>query len=319
MVTSERTRPRTSRCPGCGEPLSEPTPPRCPLCAYEFEDHRATSEDRTPFSVAYAAEESGWWAMIVWVWTAGTARLKHLALMRGSAASRSFARWNLILLSFGLAALTWTRFGWSATGNRPAIEAGSVIKPEGSGWLRVGGAPRPLPDSWSLDAPTDLWWNPAQAIIAVVAGLLLALVVCWLWVWVIRSGVRLAHTVAYRSEQRMIAAIHYGTAWALPLLLPCLVYSIMPLSFVAAMRRSAWVPHRDVFTAVGGALGGVILALWWFWLLRVAYSSPACTKGRVVGFLILGAPLATAGLWLGWWWTLPNVLNPAFEAMGLRG
>lgn len=317
-MLSETDPSNLSRCPGCGEPLAQPTPPHCPLCAYTFEDSRATSRDLTPYAIAYESRERRWGSMLLWVFFAGSARLKHLAMMRASPASRRFARTNLLLLVFGLGLLAWTHTGWTRTGGRLARESGSVVRPDGEGWVCVAAAPRPLPDAWPVEARTELWWNSAQAIVAVLVATITAWLMVCLWSVAIRLGVRSAHQISYRGEQRMTAALHYGTAWIVPLLAALILYAIQPVSYLGEFSKSGWIPPREFFTVTGGGIGGIGLALWWFWLIRLGFSAPVNTRGRVVVFFAVGVPALTAALLIGWWRALPYALGPLFRAMSLE-
>jgi len=267
--------------------------------------------------MAYAAGESGWRTMLVWVWAAGAARLKHLAMMRDSAASRRFARLNLLCLTLGLGLVAWTRVGWAWTGGGAARASDALIRPLGEGWVRVASAPEPLPAGWPVETPTALWWNSAQAILAVIASTVTVLIVVLAWTWVMRFGVRRAHRFDYRGEQRMTAALHYGTAWIVPLMVGLLVYATQPVSYVGPLIQSSWIPPPGVFTLVVGGVTGLGLVLWWFWLIRLGFTAPANTRARVVLFFAVGAPTLTAALLTAWWLGLPYILTPLFRAMGI--
>ena len=88
-----------ARCPVCGHAGDE-SRATCRVCGFAFGDLRATSEDTTPYALAYAEGNRAWWRMCRWVWGATTERLKHLALMRSSPASRHFQFVNILLLAF---------------------------------------------------------------------------------------------------------------------------------------------------------------------------------------------------------------------------
>ena len=112
-----------TRCPACGQRVLEPASTSCSLCGFSFgDDDRATGSDVTPYAAGYAEGKRGWRAMCVWVWLAGQERLKHLALTRASAASKCFARWNLLLLALGFGLLQGTRYSWYELTNSPALE-----------------------------------------------------------------------------------------------------------------------------------------------------------------------------------------------------
>ena len=103
MIETESTRASVSRCPACGQRLDPPGATRCPLCNFDFGDDRVTGADVTPYAKAYTQGDPGWSAMCRWVWFAGAERLKHIALMRASAAARRFAWTNTLWLALGLA------------------------------------------------------------------------------------------------------------------------------------------------------------------------------------------------------------------------
>ena len=113
----------------------------------------------TPYAKAYARGLAGWRRMGEWVWFCGHGRLKHLAMMRASAASRRFAHLNLALLAVGLALLEATRTGWRWVAASPAFEPTGSTQPAGVGWIHVVGASRPLPPDLPPESIVDLWWK----------------------------------------------------------------------------------------------------------------------------------------------------------------
>lgn len=314
MRTSlESSQSSLTRCPGCGEPVADPPPPQCPLCAFPFQDDRATNEDVTPFAIDYATDKPGWRRMLRWVWFAGSPRLKHLAMMRASAASRRFQNINLLWLAFGMGLMEWTRTGWALTGGPGMSGAVRLARPEGLGWIRVAVSPHDGP----MTASPELWWNSAQSLIAVPLSITAALLVLWLLAMLLRIGVSLAHGAAYRQERRMTAALQYGTAWAIPLLMAIGCYLLRPLAYVGVTANWNWTPPGEFFLVVGGGLGGVGLALWWFWLIRLGFTAPAQIRSRVAAFFIFGVPAVAGVVVSGWWLALPLCFQSLFRALGV--
>ena len=95
-------RSATLRCSACGQVIESSEPSCCPLCGFDFHDDRATGADVTPYAKAFALGDPGWARMCEWIWFAGWSRLKHMMLMRASAASRQFAFVGLVCLTLSL-------------------------------------------------------------------------------------------------------------------------------------------------------------------------------------------------------------------------
>lgn len=279
------------RCPACGQRLESPLPKLCSLCQYDFGDDRVTGADVTPYAKAYTYHQQGWWPMTKWVWFASTSRLKHLALMRTSAASRKYTRVNIFFLSLFLGLIQWVRVGWSGTIAAIGNESGVATKPFGNGWLHVAAVPRPIPMTRALDLPVDLWWNPAQSVIGMTTGMLLGLILVLLVLMLLRKGVTRALDSSYRHEQRMTAAIQYGTAWNFWILLALIVYCFIPISLIGEMSAWRWYPSANGFILVASILAGIGSTLWWIWLIRLGASAPVHCRGRVVMFYSLATPM----------------------------
>ena len=105
--------------------------------------------------------------------------------------------------------------------------------------MHVVGAARPLPPDLPPESLVDLWWNWIQATAAVAVALILGFIVSWLLLTLVRVGVRQAHRPAYRGEQRLTAALHYSTAWCLPLFVAALVVGARSVAFMDRIRQ--WV------------------------------------------------------------------------------
>lgn len=287
-------------------------PAACPLCGLAFGDSRVTGQDVSPYANSYSAGTSGWRTMLEWVWFAGSDRLHHLALMRASAASRRFHRINLLLLSLGLAVFVAAHTGWRWVSRTPAIEPTGSITPLGRGWLHAAAAPRPLPLDLPPERAVDLWWSPVQMVIGLASGFLAAWVLLTVVAMLVRVAVTRAHGETYRHEQRMTAALHYSTAWSIPLLVAALVASLVPVSYVSEMARWMIRPAAFAFETAAGvvaALGGV---LWWFWLVRLGATAPPRARGRVSVCLAAVAPLLFVGLLLSGGYALRQAYDPLF-------
>ena len=316
-TSPRRADPVAVRCPACGQRQEAPPPPRCPLCNFDFGDTRVTDADATPYATAYAQGEPGWRLMCEWIWYAGSTRLKHLALMRCSAAARRFITVSLVMFAFALAALQGTQVGWHWTRNSVTAETTDSVRPAGRGWFHVASVPRPLPYDHALENATDLWWNPAQAVIAAVAGLLSALFLMLVVVSLLRGGAEFVHRKAFRGEQRMAAAVLYSSAWCVPAIIGALIASLRPVSFVGGMARWPWYPPQRGFVITAGVLAGFAAIMWWFWLIRLGGTAPPTTRGRVTAFLTLAPPVIVAAAAAAWWFGLDRLYGPLFERLDM--
>lgn len=311
------TRTSVRRCPACGQRLTPPVPSHCPLCSFDFHDDRVTGQDVTPYARAYSFGQSGWQRMGEWVWFSGAERLKHLALMRSSAASRRFAWLNVLLLALGLSLFQGTQVGWRWVTQSAATESSGSTQPAGDGWIHVAAAPRPLPSNLAPEISVDLWWNPWQSCIAVLTSFAAGVLLLWLALYAVRAGVTRAHAPAYRGESRMSAAIHYGTAWVVPLFLATLVLGLSPVSYIGAMAQWSWYPPRRGLVIGAGVLAGFGAIMGWFWLARLGMAAPARTRRRVAGFFVLGASVIAAVSAAAWWRGLNWLHDLLFDALRL--
>lgn len=317
MIPADSATDTPMRCPACGERLVDPSPSQCPLCDFDFGDERVTGADVTPYAAAYAAGQGAWWAMSEWIWFAGHHRLKHLAMMRSSAAAHRFARVTILYMAFVLSLLQTTHVGWQEVVNADASSLTASAKPGGDGWFLVTSSPS---DSTALTTGTQthLWWNPAQALIAAAATLVIALLLMLPLSTLMRVGVRVSHRARYRGEQRMTAAILYSTAWSLPLMIGALVMGLRPLFRIGSIARWRWYPPDESLVLIAGVLAGFGAVMWWFWLLRLGATAPASTRGRVVAFLSVGAPILATGFTAGAIVGLDLMLDSLFGVLNLR-
>ena len=315
-MTSTRTvSPTLCRCPACGHQLPTPAPTRCPLCSLDFADDRVTGVDVTPYAKAFALKARAWRPMLEWVWFASGERLKHVALIRASAASRRFARQSILLWGLGMGLVQTTQIGWRHVTAMPAIEPTGSLTPAGFGWLHVAAAPRPLRPALPAENLVDLWWSPLQGFVALVTAALAAWILMWLTSILLRVGVTLAHHRRYRGEQRMTAAIHYSMAWLVPVFLGTLAAALRPLAFVGTMNQWAWYPADRIFLLAAAVLSVLGAAMWWFWLIRLGATAPARTRVRVSAFFGLGPPVIVALAAAGWWYGLGRMYDPLFDLL----
>lgn len=306
------------RCPGCGQLISAPIPQRCHLCGFDFRDDRVTGTDVTPFAKAYSMGAPGWWRMSEWMWFASGGRLKHLALMRASAASRRYALLTTLLLMVGIGLCESTRVGWRWVTPSPDLEPTGSTDPSGEGWIRVVGAARPLPPDQPIAEAVDLWWNFPQAVIAVLSAGLTGLLGMWLVLFLIRVGTRRSLIKPHRGEGRTTAAIHYGTAWWIPLFLAAVVVWFRPIGFVGTMAGWRLCPSDRGFVLAAAVPAGFGLIMWWVWLWRLVATIPARMRGLVVVFFVIGVPLIVSAVVTVWWWALPRLYDPLFRAINVQ-
>lgn len=314
--SSAEARADLRRCPACGQKLDSPPPPRCPLCRHDFGvSSHATGEDHTLYAQAYTTGESSFWSMGRWVVLADTPRLKHLALIRVSAASRRFATLALLLASAGLGLIQVGRSGWHAT---PASAAVGPQQPLGAGWIHVVAAPSPLPADLPPDEPVHLWWNPAQSIIgAAVAFGLGWIVLCWLLA-LLQWSVNRAHAAPYRAERRLSAGLRYGTVFLVALLPSGFIALLRPVGQMTEIAGLSIAASPQAIAAVASVPAALAVVLWWFWLTRLGATAPPRTRGRVLACLTLGVPLLLLLAGAAWWSGLRFGLPPLYRALGVQ-
>ncbi len=312
MTAAAQTDATVVRCPACGQRIDAPGAARCPLCKFPLPvtgDERITGADVTPYAKAYADGEAGWWAMCRWVWSASTERLKHLALMRSSAASRTFALHTSLLLALGMTVSQGTRVGWFRV-----LRAGGEVKPAGRGWLLVGESSRSSVPGFAA----DLWWNPAQAMIGAVIAGLSGLLILWVLRHVVGAGIGLSHQRPYRGERRMSAALLYSAAWGVPALMGAALCLLRPFAWVGEVVRWSWTPADHTVRMLAGTIAALSAVFWWIWLVRLGSTAPQATRMRVMAFFLLGAPVIAAGAAAGWWFGLEWLFEKLFFRLNMH-
>ncbi len=255
--------------------------------------------------------------MAEWVCYAGRGRLQHMALMRASKASRRFARLNILLLATALGLFQASQVGWRWVTTSPAIERTGSTMPTGRAWFHIASAPHPFQLGQAPEIPVDLWWNPLQIVIGIITGGLGGLFLLSIAMLLTRIGLARAHSPPYRREQRMTAAIHYSTAWSIPLFLAAVVVGFRPVSYVGAMARWPWYPPERGLVLSATIVAAFGVTMWWFWLCRMGATAPARTRLRVIVFLTLGVPLILLTAAAGWWYGINELYPPLLNRLDL--
>ena len=311
---------RIHRCSACGHRVAEESATTCALCgfSFSFRDPRATGADLTPYAKTYAHGMAGWRLMSEWVWMAGTERLKHLAMMRASVASRRFARINIALLMIGLGVFQLTDSGWERENKLESRrEAIDTDEPSRAGWVHAASRPRPLPPDISDDVAIELWWSVPQAALATVIAVPVGVLMTWLGLALLRWMVKTAHLPAYRDDQRMTAALHYSTAWAIPFSVGALAMALRPISFIGQMVESSWIPPDTAFVVAGAVVAGGSACMGWFWLARLGFTAQPASRTGVAAVLTMAPPVVGCGAALGWYYAVFKLHGWLVEALRL--
>lgn len=315
---SHDSRTDRRRCPACGQKLDPAAPDECPLCHYRFDRGSSTSDDGTPYAAAYADGRPGWWEMVRWVYAAREIRLKHLALMRVSAAARHFARTGVLWGSIGVACFEWTRQGWRwAEQPAGASLRDRAFRPVGDGWFHIASSPR-VETAPAAGPTTELWWNAAEALLAAPLAVVMGIASGLILLTMIRGLVARAHGPTLRADRRMGAALCYSVAWIVPLVAAAGVIALRPLAYAGGVAQWFWYPPQPVIDGMAGvtAIGGIVL--WWFWLFRTAMTAPAAPRAGVVLATAGIAPLLVGAGGTLWYFGFPRVCEAVFRAMGLQ-
>ncbi len=314
------------RCAACGQLLDDPTPPQCPLCNASLAAGDVDAgADVTPYSKAYARGRSAWRSMNEWVWFAGWQRLKHLALMRSSAASRSFVRINIFLLASCLIIFEASQTGWrvetrevaEVTEVTESAAAPAAPEPTGGGWLRLTESPTMQQPAGKTRLRRELWWNPIQSGFAAVHAFVLGLIACLIGLRLLHVGIMRAHDSDHGHRQQMTAALRYSTAWVVPVALATLVAALRPIALAGEVRQWSWSPSRQGFELSAAVLASFGFFMWWFWLIRLGTTATGKTRGSVIFFMVVGVPLITGIVGLGWYYGVEALNSALFQFMNV--
>lgn len=314
VAATSREQGQDKACPGCGHRRGERNQGRCLKCGLDFAAHGATGEDISLYAISLAEDNPRWWTMCRWVISASAGRIQHLALMRSSPASRRFAARNLLLFALGVGLVFGASRGWHSI-RRPLDESGTITTdPVGRGWLHVASG---RTASGGMGLGVQVWWNPAQSIVAGVAGFIGGLIGGWIAVLAVRGIVELAHRAKYRGEQRMSAALGYATAWLVAALPALVILGFWPLSMVGSTGRLTWTPSLTMLLVLAGAVAGLAAVLGWFWTIRLGASAPADTRARVLAAFLVVIPAMLLAVSIGSWIGVNRALNFLFARMNL--
>jgi hypothetical protein len=228
--------------------------------------------------------------MCRWVYAAGSQRLAHLSLMRPSAASRRFARLNALLLALTAAVAVFANTGWHVVQRGPGIDPTKAV-PAGKGWGQVVARPPSLPVQADRVTPVSLWWNLPWAAMMAPITLVLTLATGLLLVWIIGRGSQRALRGASAGTPRLRCAVHYGTAGVNLVALALAVSILRPLGLVGQVRGWTLLKSPALFNIVIVLLALVGLASWWFWLIRLAETTPKETRRTASRYFVAWAPL----------------------------
>ncbi|MCH7813866.1 MAG: hypothetical protein IID40_07575 [Planctomycetes bacterium] len=294
------TEETSGRCPACGQPLTRLVHGHCPLCDYLVEEEPVTGPDLTPYAKSEGFGRRAWWSTNKWVWSAGAERIAHLALMQDSPAARRFSRVNIGLFVTVAALCGLALGGWHAVKLIPGAPEASPPTPSGQGWRLVVTAPTPAPSSRA--APGRIvawWWNLPRAATTMAVAAVVALLLSWLLLALLRTGVESALRRRYRGQERLASALRYSTAWAIPLVPAGLILALWPLWRVAAVGKWSVQPPEAAAYVPAVVVAAFSLLLWWLGLIRLGLSVPVPTRRRVAVFVGLIMPLIAAGVIAG--------------------
>ena len=282
-----------NRCPACGQPLETLVGGCCPLCEHTVEGADVTSEDHTPYARALTDGVRGYGAMCRWVWAAGKHRLNHLGLCQPSPASRRFTWTSVTLFSAAIVLAVFSNAGWHVVTRAPGSLATSPA-PQGRGWWRAVTRPANPQDRFADVLDTDLWWNLpyailtalATGIVVMISGLLLARLIGWL--------TRRALRGQSREEPRLVCAVAYSTAWLVWMTLATIIIALRPLAQLSRVGQWPVAVPSAFFEVPAAILVMAGMLMWWFWLIRLAQTTPKDSQASVGRIFLIWTPPWTA-------------------------
>lgn len=312
-MTSQAPTADIVRCSACGHPVDGP-PPRCPLCGSSLLEKDEDGADVTPYAEGFARDLPARGRMNRWVWFAGWQRLKHLALMRASAASRAFARANVFLLAGCLAVFAFTDVGWRIEPATTVLSSAGQAEHH-AGWFRLVGTGAQGGTANATDRSSNLWWSPIQSGFAAVHGFIFGLIAVVLAMWLLRVSTAAACGRSTPDRQRMTAALHYATAWIVPLIPATIVVSLRPLACIGEAGRWSWCPSAYGLELAAAGVGVFAFVMWWFWLFRIGATAAARIRGRVGFYFAVGPPAIVVLTGFAWYIAVDAVNQMMFRVM----
>ncbi len=282
---------------------------RCPSCGTLFDAvaEAEAGDDVTPYAQAETRDRAAGRAMRRWVYSAGSARIGHVALMCRSVSSRRFSGRSVLLLAVAGAVLQLATVGWHVVVRTSDNALILQTKPVGGGWVEVVRADASPVTLGML----SVWWHPVQGGIGFTVGLVMA----WL-VGMVVTGV--LHGGAMGRGGRMEAAVDYGLAWTRAIFYAGLVTLLWPLSDVLRVWGYGFFPGRGAVVVILGVVTGVSVLLYWFWLVRSAASVPNSARGWMVWYYVGVGPVLVAGVVSAWWIGLDRLFGYLWQGLGLQ-
>jgi len=289
------------RCPDCGQPIPSRDARTCEQCGHELTDSRITNADVTPYAEAYERNESCFFRMLRWVVFASSERIKHLGLMRSSAASRRFTWFAILWFSLAPALYANSRVGWHFAGSAAGDAAHASLHPIGDGWIQISS--NPTAATGGATPGRGLWWNPAQCLIASPALFIVGILLAWLCVGILRWTATRTHSREFRDEGRMSAAISYATAFFALCVIGGGLISLRPFWYMLNANSSA-MPSTDGIEILAATVTGAPLVAWWIWLIRLGAGAPAIVRNRMTVVMLLLPPACLTGMAAAIYWSL---------------
>ncbi|GMU36101.1 MAG: hypothetical protein KJ057_00255 [Phycisphaerae bacterium] len=297
------------RCPACGQRFHPPPPPRCDLCEYPLTEPATTNVDTTPFARAYSEGRRAWWAMAAWICLASGERVRHLMLMRSSAASRRFFLVGVLWLALAAALVHVAWIGWRESIPEQATQ-------RGAGWVVVASPPQSGPVLASQKMPLVLWWNVRLAGMVLGISFVTALFLAWLVLVTLRGLAEGFLDAGHRGEGRMTAAWHYAAGWFPPLVLGGLCFALYPVARASALGGWGVMISPEAVVATAGVLAALGVAGAWFYVLRLSAGAPVRARRKMLVFAGIITPGVTAAAAAGWHFGLELMYAELTRSLG---
>lgn len=302
------------RCVACGFEFNLVYEARCPKCNAVLPAEWVTSGDTTPFARDHRRNRPARRAMRFWVYTAGAERLRHLSLVRSSAASAAFARSHVFRLAGAAVLFELSRTGWHYVVRTAENASLLAAEPAGRSWLPVAVADTAAHRLGCV----AVWWNPGRSAVALIAACVTGLVVAYGAIVVLNIGAWRVIGRPHRDQQRLRAAIHYSTAWGQPLVYASFLLVATPLVRVLGIWGVPFVPSTTWVDGAAALLAGLAALMWWFWLVRLAYALPADARARTMVYYTAVAPVLVGGLLYGALTALDSLFEFSWPLLDLK-